>query len=108
MAAVIAYPPAALAEIAGCYAIWAWWRLGASVLWLVPGLVSLAAFGWFLAQVETIVAGRAFAAYGGVYIAASILWMWLAEGQRPDKWDLIGTAVCLLGTAIILSAPRSA
>ena len=107
MSAALAYPLAALAEIAGCFAIWAWWRLGASALWLAPGLVSLAAFGWFLAQVETIVAGRAFAAYGGVYIAASVLWMWLAEGQRPDRWDLIGTAVCLLGAAIILAGPRS-
>lgn len=107
MPAALAYPLAALAEIAGCFAIWAWWRLGASALWLAPGLVSLAAFGWSLAQVETIVAGRAFAAYGGVYIAASVLWMWLAEGQRPDRWDLIGTAVCLLGAAIILAAPRS-
>lgn len=107
MPAVIAYPLAALAEIAGCFAIWAWWRLGASALWLAPGLVSLAAFGWLLAQVETVAAGRAFAAYGGVYIAASVLWMWLAEGQRPDRWDVTGTAVCLIGAAIILAAPRT-
>lgn len=106
MPAALAYPLAALAEIAGCFAIWAWWRSGASVLWLAPGVVSLVAFGWLLAQVETVVAGRAFAAYGGVYIAASVLWMWLAEGQRPDRWDLIGAAVCLVGASIILAVPR--
>lgn len=106
MSAAIAYPLAALAEIAGCFAIWAWWRLGASSLWLAPGVASLVVFGWLLAQVEAVAAGRAFAAYGGVYIAASLLWMWLAEGQRPDRWDLVGTAVCLFGAAIILGAPR--
>ncbi|MAS06905.1 MAG: hypothetical protein CL534_19775 [Ahrensia sp.] len=108
MRAALAYPLAALAEIAGCFAIWAWWRLGASVLWVVPGIASLAAFGWLLAQVEAVAAGRAFAAYGGIYIAASVLWMWSAEGQRPDRWDVLGTAVCLVGAAIILAAPRNA
>ena len=106
MPAALAYPLAALAEIAGCFTIWAWWRLGASPLWLAPGLLALAIFGWLLAQVDTVAAGRAFAAYGGVYIAASVLWMWLAEGERPDKWDLIGTAICLVGSAIILAGPR--
>ena len=108
MPAARGYPLAALAEIAGCFAIWAWWRLGASALWLAPGVVSLVAFGWFLAQVETVVAGRAFAACGGVYIAASLMWMWLAEGQRPDRWGLIGAAVCLVGAAVILAAPQGA
>lgn len=66
------------------------------------------AFGWRLAQVDTTVAGRAFAAYGGVYIAASVTWMWLVEGQRPDRWDVIGVVVCLIGAAIILFGPRNA
>ena len=108
MSAALVYPLAALAEIAGCFAIWAWWRSDATALWLLPGVASLALFGWLLAQVEAGFAGRAFAAYGGVYIAASVLWMWLAEGHRPDRWDLLGTAVCLLGAAIILAAPRGA
>jgi len=71
-------------------------------------VAALVAFGWLLAQVDTVAAGRHFAAYGGVYIAASVLWMWLAEGHRPDGWDLLGTAVCLVGAAIILAAPRGA
>ena len=103
----VLYPFAALAEIAGCYAVWAWWRLDRSPLWLLPGAISLALFAWALAQVPAAAAGRAYAAYGGVYIAASLLWMWLAEGQRPDRWDLIGSAVCLIGAAVILLPARS-
>lgn len=102
------YAAAALAEIAGCFAVWAWMRLGASALWLLPGLVSLAAFAWALTLAPSDFAGRAFAAYGGVYIAASLVWLWAIEGQRPDTWDLTGTALCLLGAGIILLAPRAA
>jgi small multidrug resistance family-3 protein len=99
---------AALAEIAGCYAVWIWARQGASALWLFPGLASLAVFAFALTRVESDFAGRAFAAYGGIYIVASLVWMWMAEGQWPDGWDLTGGAVCLAGTAIILFAPRGA
>jgi small multidrug resistance family-3 protein len=101
------YAAAALAEIAGCFAAWGWLRLDASAWWLIPGLASLALFAALLTRVPADAAGRAFAAYGGVYIAASILWLWLAEGQRPDRWDLTGSAVCLLGTTIILFGPRA-
>lgn len=69
--------------------------------------MSLAFFGWLLAQVEARFAGRAFAAYGGVYIDASLLWMWGAEGQRPALRDLAGAGLCLAGAALILSAPRA-
>ncbi|SLN65773.1 YnfA family protein [Roseisalinus antarcticus] len=106
MPVIVAYPLAALAEIAGCFAIWTWWR-GASSLWLVPGIMTLALFGWLLAQVDTSLAGRAFAAYGGIYIVASLAWMWGVEGQRPDIWDLVGAGMCLLGAMVILAAPRA-
>ncbi|WP_407523467.1 YnfA family protein [Methylobacterium oryzisoli] len=106
MTTLLAYAAAALAEIAGCFAFWAWLRLGRSPLWAVPGLVSLVLFAVLLTRVGSEAAGRAFAAYGGVYIAASLLWLWAAEGQRPDRWDLGGTALCLLGTAVILLGPR--
>ena len=104
----IVYLGAALAEIAGCFAFWAWLRLDKSIWWLVPGMGALALFAWLLTLVEAEHAGRAFAAYGGVYIAASLAWLWLAEGARPDRWDLIGGAVCLTGAAIILFGPRGA
>ena len=102
------YVAAALAEIAGCFAFWAWWRLDKSPLWLAPGLVSLVAFAWLLALVEADAAGRAYAAYGGIYIAASLCWLWLAEGIRPDRWDMIGAAICVFGASVILLAPRGA
>lgn len=103
---LLIYPLAALAEIAGCFAFWAWLRLDRSPLWLAPGLVSLALFAWLLTLVPTEAAGRAYAAYGGVYIAASLFWLWLVEGQRPDRFDLVGAAICLVGAAVILLPQR--
>ncbi|WP_442583620.1 YnfA family protein [Mesorhizobium sp. ASY16-5R] len=102
------YAAAALAEIAGCFAFWAWWRLDRSPLWLAPGLLSLVLFAWLLTLVQADAAGRAYAAYGGIYIAASLFWLWLAEGVRPDRWDTLGAAICLVGASIILFAPRGA
>lgn len=106
MQVVALYAAAALAEIAGCFAFWAWLRLDRSALWLAPGMASLAAFAWFLALSPADQAGRAYAAYGGVYVTASLLWLWAAEGQRPDGWDMLGVVTSLAGGAIILWAPR--
>jgi small multidrug resistance family-3 protein len=102
----LAYIGAALAEIGGCFAFWAWLRLDKSPWWLVPGMASLALFAYLLTLIDTNAAGRAYAAYGGVYIAASIGWLWLVEGVRPDRWDLTGMAVCLAGAVIILYGRR--
>lgn len=101
------YLGAALAEIAGCFAFWAWLRLDRSALWVLPGMVSLAVFALILTRIDAAFAGRAYAAYGGVYIAASLGWLWFVEGAKPDRWDLIGAAVCLTGAAIILFGPRA-
>ena len=101
------YIAAALAEIAGCFAFWGWLRLDKPVWWLAPGMLALALFAYLLTLIDAQHAGRAYAAYGGVYIAASIGWLWLVEGARPDRWDLIGLAVCLAGAAIILFGPRA-
>lgn len=102
------YIAAALAEIAGCFSFWAWWRLEKSPLWLAPGILSLILFAWLLALTPADAAGRAYAAYGGIYIAASLGWLWLAEGIRPDRWDFVGALVCISGALIILFAPRGA
>ena len=102
----LVFAAAAVAEIAGCFAFWAWLKLDRSPLWLVPGVASLVAFAWLLTLVPAEFAGRAFAAYGGVYLAASLAWLWAVEGARPDRWDLIGAAICLAGAAVILLGPR--
>lgn len=99
---------AAFFEIAGCYAIYAWLRLGKSAWWAMPGAVALLTFAWLLSLAPTEGAGRAYAIYGGVYIAASLLWLWVVERQQPDRWDLLGALICIAGAAIILLAPRSA
>jgi len=107
MTTTIVYVLAAFAEIAGCFSFWAWLRLGKSPLWLVPGMISLAAFAWLLTRVDSEAAGRAYAAYGAVYICASLGWLWAVEGMRPDRWDFSGAAVCLAGAGIILLGPRN-
>lgn len=106
MQAFAIYAAAALAEIFGCFAVWMWLRLGRSALWLVPGAVSLAVFAWLLTLSPAAQAGRAFAVYGGIYIVASLCWSWVVEGHRPDHWDMLGAALCLLGAALILWGPR--
>jgi small multidrug resistance family-3 protein len=106
MKALWVYPLAALCEIGGCFAFWAWLKLDRSPLWIAPGVASLIAFAWLLTLVPSEAAGRAFAAYGGVYIVASLVWMTLVEKTAPDRWDVIGGIVCLAGAALILFAPR--
>jgi small multidrug resistance family-3 protein len=108
MKTVLAYLGAAAGEIAGCFAFWAWLRLGKSGWWIVPGMASLAVFAFLLTLVQSDAAGRTFAAYGGVYIAASLLWLWTVEGVRPDRFDLIGGLICLAGAALIIFGPRGA
>ena len=107
MTTIAAYTGAALAEIAGCFAFWAWLRLDKSIWWLMPGMASLALFAYLLTLADVQAAGRAYAAYGGVYIAASLMWLWVVEGVGPDRWDLIGSSVVLIGAGIILFAPHS-
>ncbi|MDE0148782.1 MAG: YnfA family protein [Rhodospirillaceae bacterium] len=108
MTTIAVYIGAALAEIAGCFAFWAWLRLDKPAWWVLPGLLSLALFAWLLTLTHVQAAGRAYAAYGGVYIAASLFWLWAVEGVAPDRWDLIGVSVVLVGAGIILFAPHGA
>ena len=88
---------AALLGIADCYAFWLWLPLDRSVWWLVPGLLSLALFALILTRVEAAFAGRAYAAYGGVYIVASLAWLALIERTRPLVSDWLEAALCLAG-----------
>lgn len=97
---------AALFEIAGCYAFWMWLRLGKSAWWVAPALLSLTLFALLLTKVEATYAGRAYAAYGGIYIIASIAWLGLIERIRPLGSDWLGAGLCVLGASIILLGPR--
>ena len=97
---------AALFEIAGCYSFWAWLRLGKSIYWLIPGIISLALFAFILTKVDLQFAGRSYAAYGGVYIVLSLVWLAFIERSRPLLSDYIGALVCLIGATIILFGPR--
>lgn len=95
----------AAAEIVGCYLVYLWLRLGKSAWLLAPAAASLALFA-FLLTLHPAAAGRTYAAYGCVYIAVAILWLWAIEGLRPTAWDLGGAAVALAGMAIIVLQPR--
>lgn len=100
------YLLAAFFEIAGCFAFWAWLRLGRTPWWTLLGLGSLVLFALCLTRVDSVHAGRAFAAYGSVYIVSSLLWLWIVEGVPPDRWDVAGALICLLGASVILWGPR--
>lgn len=96
----------AVAEIAGCYLPYLWLRQGKTAWLLLPAAVSLALFAWLL-SLHPAAAGRVYAAYGGVYIGVALIWLWLVDGIRPTAWDITGSAVALLGMAIIMFAPRA-
>jgi small multidrug resistance family-3 protein len=102
---VLLFVATALAEIAGCYLVYLWLKKGASAWLLLPAAASLALFAWLLALHPTA-AGRVYAAYGGVYVATAIFWLWLIDGIRPDRWDLVGAMVAIGGMAIIMFVPR--
>ena len=97
----------ALAEILGCYLPWLWLRKDGSPWLLLPAAACLALFVWLL-SLHPHVAGRAYAAYGGVYIGAALLWLWAVDGVRPVAADYIGVGLCLAGALVILFGQRSA
>ncbi len=96
----------AVAEIAGCYLILLFSRTPARWWLLVPAIASLGLFGWLL-TFHPAASGRVYAAYGGVYIATALMWLWYVDSIRPDRWDIIGGALCLLGMVVIYYGPRS-
>jgi small multidrug resistance family-3 protein len=95
----------ALAEIVGCYLSWLWLKQGRSAWLLVPAALSLAAFAWLL-TLHPQASGRIYAAYGGVYVAAALAWLWAVDGIRPAGADVAGVALTLSGMTVILFAPR--
>ena len=107
MQSLLWYLVAAAGEIGGCFAFWAWLRMHKSPLWVLPGVIALISFALALTRIDADNAGRAYAAYGGIYILSSLAWLWAIEGVQPDRWDITGAAVCLAGAAIILFGPRA-
>ncbi len=99
---LLVYTGAALFEIVGCYALWAIIRLGKSAWWIIPGTAALLLFAVLLTRIDVTMAGRAYAAYGGIYIAASLAWLWVVEGQQPNWWDIAGAGLCVMGALVIL------
>jgi small multidrug resistance family-3 protein len=91
----------AVAEIVGCYLPYLWLRRGGSVLLVVPAVASLALFAWLL-TLHPAASGRVYAAYGGVYIAVALLWLWRIDGVPLSRWDITGAAIALLGMGIIV------
>jgi small multidrug resistance family-3 protein len=96
----------ALAEIVGCYLPYLWLKDRAPVWVLIPAAGSLALFVWLLTLHPTA-AGRVYAAYGGVYVATAVVWLWFIDGVRPTAWDVAGSLVALSGMALIMFAPRA-
>ena len=95
----------AVAEIVGCYLPYLWLRKAAPAWVLIPAVLSLALFVWLL-TLHPHAAGRVYAAYGGIYVAMALVWLWLIDGVRPDRWDILGAAVTITGMAIIFFPPR--
>lgn len=96
----------AITEIVGCYLPFLWLRRGRTALLLVPAALSLTLFAWLL-TLHPVAAGRTYAAYGGVYVTVALLWLWLVEGQAPQRWDVVGVIITLVGMSILAFAPRT-
>ncbi len=97
----------AIAEIVGCYLPYLWLKQGKSAWLLLPAAASLALFVWLL-TLHPHAAGRVYAAYGGVYIAVAIAWLWAVDSIRPTFTDVLGVSICLVGVLVIMLGGRHA
>ncbi|WBB98065.1 MULTISPECIES: YnfA family protein [unclassified Solwaraspora] len=97
---------AALAEIGGAWLIWQGWREHRGLLWIAAGVMALGLYGFAASLQPDPHFGRILAAYGGVFVAGSLVWGVVVDRFRPDRWDITGAAICLIGVAVIMYAPR--
>ncbi|MBV8992196.1 MAG: YnfA family protein [Pseudonocardiales bacterium] len=97
---------AAVAEIGGAWLVWQGWREHRGLAWIAAGVIALGCYGFIATFQPDPHFGRILAAYGGVFVAASLAWGMIVDKFHPDRWDYLGTATCLLGVAIIMYAPR--
>ncbi|MET8044051.1 YnfA family protein [Micromonospora sp. NPDC005215] len=105
---LVLFALAAVAEIGGAWLVWQGWREQRGLLWIAAGVVALGCYGFVATFQPDANFGRILAAYGGVFVAGSLGWAMVVDGFRPDRWDLAGAALCLLGVAVIMYAPRGA
>ena len=103
---ILLFVLAAIAEIGGAWLIWQGWREHRGIVWIAAGIVALGAYGFVATFQPDAHFGRVLAAYGGVFVAGSLAWGMVADGYRPDRWDVTGALVCLAGMALLLWAPR--
>lgn len=103
---VVLFVLAAVTEIGGAWLIWQGFREHRGLLWIAGGVLALGAYGFAAALQPDPHFGRILAAYGGIFVAGSLLWGVIVDGFRPDRWDLAGAAICLVGVAVIMYAPR--
>ncbi|MQA63375.1 MAG: YnfA family protein [Actinophytocola sp.] len=103
---ILLFIVAALAEIGGAWLIWQGFREHRGLLWIAAGVIALGAYGFFATFQPDQHFGRILAAYGGVFVAGSLAWGVVVDKFQPDKWDLIGAGICLVGVAVIMYAPR--
>lgn len=103
---VLLFALAAVAEIGGAWLVWQGVREHRGWLWIGGGVVALGLYGFVATLQPDAHFGRILAAYGGVFVAGSLAWGAVVDGYRPDRWDVTGTLVCLLGVALIMYAPR--
>jgi small multidrug resistance family-3 protein len=104
---ILLFALAALAEIGGAWLVWQGVREHRGLLWIAAGVMALGAYGFVATFQPDQNFGRILAAYGGVFVAGSLAWGMAVDGFRPDRWDVIGAAICLLGVAVIMYAPRT-
>ncbi|SCL21867.1 small multidrug resistance family-3 protein [Micromonospora pallida] len=98
---------AAVAEIGGAWLIWQGWREHRGLWWIAGGVIALGAYGFVASLQPDPNFGRILAAYGGVFVAGSLVWGMVVDKFRPDRWDVVGAVICLVGVAIIMYAPRA-
>jgi len=104
---LILFAVAAVAEIGGAWLVWQGVREQRGVLWVIGGVLALGAYGFVATFQPDPHFGRILAAYGGIFVAGSLAWGILVDGFRPDRFDIVGALVCLIGVAVIMYAPRA-
>jgi small multidrug resistance family-3 protein len=105
---IVLFVLAAVAEIGGAWLVWQGVREQRGWIWIGAGVIALGAYGFVATLQPDAHFGRILAAYGGVFVAGSLLWGVALDGFRPDRWDIIGALICLIGVVVIMYAPRPA